>query len=308
MTQHPDNQHAVATPVPARELAVPVAGGELAVLHWPGDPALGAADATPVVAVHGITANGQVWAPLARRLPGRDVYAPDLRGRARSRGLPGPWGMAAHVADLLALLDSVAKAGPPGGDGKVVLLGHSMGGFVATLAASRHPERFARVVLVDGGLGLTVPPGDIDAQLDQVIGPAIRRLSMTFPDAESYRDFYRRHPGYAAAWGPDVRDVVDRDLIGTPPELRSSCVHAAIRADGADVLSNPQTAAAVGEVTVPIELLYAERGLLDQPQALYGPAMLDRSPVPVRLLPDTNHYTILLTDDATRAMAAAVRG
>jgi pimeloyl-ACP methyl ester carboxylesterase len=303
----PDTAAADAqTAPPGEEFTVPVAGGELAVLHWLGDPEQGAESAVPVVAVHGITSNGQVWVPLARQLPGHRIYAPDLRGRGRSRDLPEPYGMAAHVADLLALLDHIAETGPAGGDGRVVLVGHSMGGFVATLAAARHPERFAKVVLVDGGLGITAPPGDIDTQLDLVIGPAIRRLSMTFPDTEAYRDFYRQHPGYAAYWGPDVQRFVDRDLIGTPPGMRSSCVHDAIRTDGADVLSNPEITGAVREVTVPIELLYAERGLMDEPQALYD-ALVETSPVPVRLVPDTNHYSILLTGTAARAMAEAVR-
>lgn len=302
MTPPPAPSH----PGAPHELRVPVDGGELAVLHWPGDPERGAADAVPVVAVHGITSNDQVWAPLARRLPGRRIYAPDLRGRARSRDLPGPWGIAAHAADLLALLDAVAAAGPAGGDGRVALVGHSMGGFVAALAAARRPARFERVVLVDGGLGITAPPGDIDAQLDQVIGPAVRRLSMTFPDAEAYRDFYRKHPGYAAHFGPDVERVLDRDLIGTPPRLHSSCVHDAIRADGADVLGNPEITGAIREIAAPVELLHAERGLLDEPQALYGPALLDACPVPTRPVPDTNHYSILLADHAVRTLAEAV--
>ncbi|WP_425470408.1 alpha/beta fold hydrolase [Streptomyces diacarni] len=84
--------------------------------------------------------------PLGRAvLPGASLYAPDLRGRAASADLPGPYGLAAHVADVLALLDHL-------GQRRAVLIGHSMGGFVAALAAARHPSRVAGTVLVDGGL------------------------------------------------------------------------------------------------------------------------------------------------------------
>ncbi|WP_258037105.1 alpha/beta fold hydrolase [Streptomyces sp. SM14] len=289
--------------LPVTELRVPLADGDLAVSHWPGDPAHGADDAEPVVALHGITANGRVFDALARRLPERHLYAPDLRGRAGSRRLPGPYGLGAHVRDLIALLDHLGRTGPR----RVVLLGHSMGAFTAALAAAHHPERFRRVLLVDGGLGITAPPGDIDAQLDAVIGPAMRRLDMTFPDRDAYRAFFAAHPALAAHWGEDVRGYVDRDLVGEPPALRSSCVKQAIREDGADVLGNPDITAAAHRIDVPAELLWAERGLLDEPQGLYDEQRVAGSPVPARPVPDTNHYSILLADHATRALARAVR-
>ncbi|MDB1088003.1 alpha/beta hydrolase [Streptomyces sp. ACA25] len=284
------------------ERGVPVAGGDLAVTCWPGDPA-----AEPVIALHGITANSRTFTALARELSDRPVYAPDLRGRAGSRALPGPYGLTAHVSDVLALHDHLA----PGR--QVTLLGHSMGAFVAALAASRHPGRYSRVVLADGGLGFPAPPGtDLDAQLEAVIGPAMRRLSLTFPDRAAYRAFFRDHPALAAHWGPDIETYVDHDLTGSPPALRSSCLLEAVRADGADVLTGPVTPGALRRLTVPATLLWAERGLLNEPQGLYDAARvaaagLAGTAVTARAVPDTNHYTILLAPHGVRALAEEVR-
>ncbi|RKN06320.1 alpha/beta hydrolase [Streptomyces radicis] len=302
----------------AVEHVVPVRGGDLAVTHWPARGAAG----PPVIALHGITSNGRFLAPLARALAanGTPVHAPDLRGRGASRQLPGPYGLSAHVADVLALADALGDAaGGTGGDTAVdargprpILLGHSMGAFVAALAAATHPGRFARLVLVDGGLGFPAPAGhDIDALLDAVIGPAMRRLSLTFPDRASYHAYFREHPALADHFGDDLRHHLDRDLVGEPPMMRSACVLDAVRADGADVLSDPATLAAVHRLRDPATLLLAERGLLNEPRALYDPervaaAGLDPATVTVHQVPDTNHYTILLAEHAVAAVAAAV--
>ena len=48
------------------QLAVPVAGGELSVLHWAAD----SPQAPVVVLLHGITSNAMVWARVAHELDG----------------------------------------------------------------------------------------------------------------------------------------------------------------------------------------------------------------------------------------------
>jgi len=284
-----------------RELTVPVRGGELAVSQWPGT-------GEPAVALHGITANGRAFAAVADALGDAPLLAPDLRGRAGSCRLPGPYGLGAHVEDVIALLDHLGRE-------RTVLVGHSMGAFVAALTAARHPDRVAGVVLVDGGVGFPAPEGtDIDTLLEAVIGPAMRRLAMTFPDREAYRAFFREHPALGPHWSDAVQTYVDRDLVGQEPELRSSCVLEAVRADGADVLADPEVLAAVAtaRATVPITLLWAERGLLDEPQGLYDEGRLaaaglgGATGMTVRCVPDTNHYSILLTPRATEAIRAAV--
>ncbi len=283
---------------PFEESGVPVAGGDLAVLRWPATRP----DAPVVLALHGITANGLSWARVAHHLAGRvTLLAPDLRGRAASAGLPGPYGVDSHVADVMALADASGARRP-------VLAGHSMGGFLTALAAVRAPDRFGAALLVDGGVGFPAPEHlDPDELITAVIGPAMRRLSMTFPDRSAYRDFWRGHPALARHWRPWVDAYVQRDLVGEEPALRSSCVLDAVRADGVGLFA-PEVLDAVHRLPGPAHLLWAERGLMDEPQALYderrlAAAGLDDGPVrPVRV-PDTNHYTLLVGDDGARTVA-----
>src|SRR4051794_8675431 len=95
-------------------------GGQL-VHVWPGTRP----DAPVVLAAHGITANGLSWGPVAEQLDGAvTLLAPDLRGRAGSSHLPGPYGLARHADDLAAILDDR-------GVRQAVLVGHSMGAYVA---------------------------------------------------------------------------------------------------------------------------------------------------------------------------------
>jgi len=283
-----------------RTLDVPVDGGTLRVGVW--------GEAGPVVlAVHGITANHRTWDLVADRLPDVRLVAPDLRGRGRSATLPGPFGMARHAADLAAVLAAVAPDPAPG---PAVVLGHSMGAFVAVTLAHIHPGRVARLVLVDGGLPLTPPPGwDDAAVLAAVLGPAAERLSMTFPTRAAYQDFWRVHPAFAADWGPAVARYVDYDLTGAEPALRPSAVLAAVQEDSAEIHSAATVGPALAALAHPTVFLRAPRGLRDEPPGLYPEpevaAWAARLPgLRWATVPDVNHYTVLLTDRGADAVAA----
>jgi pimeloyl-ACP methyl ester carboxylesterase len=184
---------------------VPVRGGSLAAFRFGApDP-----DATLVLAAHGITANSRSWLPVARALDGRaQLIAPDLRGRGESRSLPEPFGMAAHAADLIAVLDHV-------GAERAVLAGHSMGAYVAARVGADHPNRLEAAVLVDGGLVLPGSEGvDPQAFLDAFLGPSIERLRMRFESPEAYRAFWRDHPAFKRT------GVSDEDLAAFRPRSR----------------------------------------------------------------------------------------
>jgi pimeloyl-ACP methyl ester carboxylesterase len=271
-----------------------------------------------VVAVHGITANGLSWRRVAdevdhRHGPGQVRFlAPDLRGRGGSRCVPGPYGLAAHVGDL-ASMASIFGAAP-------LLVGHSMGAFISALAVATHPDRFSGAVLVDGGLAFPAPADlDIDAALTAVIGPAMDRLSMRFAGLGEYLSFWDAHPSLGPALhgdsGEAVRQYLSHDLVEDeeqPGRWRSSCVLDAVRADGADVLADAATHAAVRQAVglgKPVELVWARRGLLNESQGLYDEARLEALEVPpeVRVTAvDANHYDVILEELGVSAIADAI--
>jgi pimeloyl-ACP methyl ester carboxylesterase len=270
------------------ESNVAVAGGELAVL------ALGPDSAPPVLSIHGITANALAWAPVAAALHGRGrLIAPDLRGRAHSAALPAPYGTGAYVEDLLALLDAR-------GLGRVPVIGHSLGAYIACRLAVEHPERVSRLLLVDGGL--TMPNietvEDPQAFIAAFLGPALERLHLTFPSRRAYLDWWREHPAFA---GHDVEPqhlarYVERDARGQEPEIRSSVREEAVRADASELLTLGSWAP---RLSTPALLLCAERGLLDEPSPMqpiglareWARGARDRR---AELIEGTNHYTITL--------------
>jgi pimeloyl-ACP methyl ester carboxylesterase len=284
------------------------------------DLTVGAAgpDAPVVLAVHGITANGLSWRRVADEVDRRHgsgavrFLAPDLRGRGDSRTAPGPYGLATHVDDLTQIA-SVFGAAP-------LLVGHSMGAFISALAVARHPDRFRGAVLVDGALAFPVDASvDIDAALQAVIGPAMDRLRMRFDGPAGYIDFWSQHPALGPVLrgpgGDAARAYIEHDLVedpDAPGKWRSSCVLDAVRADGADVMVDSEAHAAVATAVdhgVPLELVWARRGLLDEPQGLYDADRLAALHLPeaVRTTEvDANHYDVIMGEAGVAAVVDAV--
>ena len=284
---------------------VPVAGGDLLVARWSTDPS-----APVVIAPHGITASHTSWPHVAEALADDvTLVAPDLRGRGASASLPGPYGMAAHADDLVAIMDHL-------GLDRATVAGHSMGAFVATVAAVRHPNRVKSVVLIDGGIPLPMAEGlDVDQILNAVIGPAMARLSMTFPSREAYHDFWKQHPAFAdaGAWNAVTEAYVDYDLTGEEPELRSKVSADAVRADATDTLVDDTATKAIEQLECPATLVWAPRGLMNQTPGLYTEEVVEglRDRLGDRfddvLVDDVNHYTITLLPRGAAVVADVIK-
>lgn len=98
----------------------------------------------PIVLVHGIRLHAHVWSHFGRRFSDRyHILALDQRGHGDSG-----WGPGEHYnpEEFYEDLCAVVKAR---GLKKFTLVGHSMGGRVSMLYASRHPETLERLVFVD---------------------------------------------------------------------------------------------------------------------------------------------------------------
>ena len=109
-------------------------------VHVAGDPAN-----PPIILLHGFPESHRTWRHVVPDLA-RDhfVIAPDQRGYARSSKPEGVENYAPEmiVADLIALADHF--------DIKTfTLVGHDWGGAVSWMAALRHPDRIARLVIIN---------------------------------------------------------------------------------------------------------------------------------------------------------------
>jgi pimeloyl-ACP methyl ester carboxylesterase len=264
-----------------------VGDGELSVTEF------GPADAPAVLLVHGITSSSRAWLAVTRHLPGLRLIAPDLRGRGRSSRLPPSTGLRHHAADLARVLDDL-------GVGPIPVVGHSMGAFVAVALAAARPDAVASLVLVDGGLPLERPVGD-------VLGPITARLAREFAGFDEARAFWHAHPAFAGREVPDLDAYSDYDLVGEPPHLRPAATPEAIAADALDLYGPDWYLEALRGLPGEVPLLRAPRGLVDEPGGLYPE--LPRNPVPavtVTDVPDCNHYTIVMTDPGAGIVARSI--
>lgn len=102
-------------------------------------------DAESIIFLHGFPESARTWRHQLAALAGDyRVVAPDQRGFARSSkpGSVDDYTPDKPVADLIALTDML-------GIGRFTLVGHDWGGAVAWLAALTHPDRVARLVIVN---------------------------------------------------------------------------------------------------------------------------------------------------------------
>jgi len=173
----------------------------------------------PLVLLHGFKDAGPTWQFVVDCLPESwSCVAPDWRGFGGSGRAPGGYWFPDYFADLDVLLDALV----PHQRARVV--GHSMGGNVASLYAGIRPSRLAWLVNLEGlGLPRTVPasaPARYREWLDQLrASPRSHRYHSleqftTLLQARNPRLSAERARFIAAAW---TRSAGDRRELAADP-------------------------------------------------------------------------------------------
>ena len=113
--------------------------------------AWGRPGAPPVVLLHSLGDESSDWDEVAAALADScRLYAVDLRGHGKS-DWPGEYAAELLADDVVAFLDALGLA-------EVTLIGHSLGGVVSYLLASRYQHRVTRLVLEDPAPPWPRPP------------------------------------------------------------------------------------------------------------------------------------------------------
>ena len=154
--------------------------------------------ATFVIA-HGAWSGGWSWKKIRERLGarGHEVFTPTYTGLGERAHLARPeYGLETHVQDVLGVLEYEDLS-------EVILLGHSYGGMVATVAADRAPQRIRRLAYLDA-----FAPRDGQCLLDLVgAEERARRLALIESEGEGWR----------IPPNPPPPDTSEEDLAWTLP-------------------------------------------------------------------------------------------
>jgi natural product biosynthesis luciferase-like monooxygenase protein/amino acid adenylation domain-containing protein len=155
---------------------------------------------TTCLLLHGIGDSGAVWDGVVPRLQGRyRVLSVDLRGHGESSwDLDGRYTVQDYLDDVLRAIDLLRL-------GRLILVGHSLGGEIALRIAAAHSERIARLVLVDFGPGR-------DRAAREAIETAVRNGIRNYRSIDDY-----------------ARRVMERQPL-TSPRTARHLAHASLRA------------------------------------------------------------------------------
>ncbi len=184
-----------------------------------------------LVLLHGSGQQAGAWAAVAPGLafPGEGaaytVHVLDLPGHGDSGPVEGALPMAELVSGVEAYVGSLA--------GPATLVGNSLGAWLATIQAHRHPETVARAVLVNGGALLNIPAEGLT--LTPSNREEARRVMAAVRDPESPQLSDEELDDLVARSGTGATSRMMQDMPGLVGHLLEG---------------------RLGEVTVPVEIVW----------------------------------------------------
>ena len=202
-------------------------------------------EGVPLVMIHGVIAEGMLYARTLRRLAGAGfrVIAVDSAGHGRTAGLGRRgWSWDNHVDLHHRVLDHL-------GIERAVFLGHSMGGRIVVDLAARRPERAIAVIPVNAAIGGLWDKLTASVALVPPLFPLGVGLLVTDTAISALQG--RRHVGSLARLA--APSLADR--IRSAPSLPAA-LFATARAQGSlDTLRD------LGDDGVPVIVLHGDRDL-----------------------------------------------
>jgi len=249
----------------------------LALHEW-RDPGL-----PRVVCLHGVRNHGRHFAPLATRLTGYHVLAPDLLGHGRSPWEP-PWDIASH---LDAIVETV-------GARESILIGHSFGGRLAFELAARAPKLVPKLVLLDPAILL---PGHV--ALAAAENARLDKSYVSFDELIERR--YDESQLYFAPRELVVEDLASHVETDEDGRVRYRYCQSAVVAAYGEMASTPPR---FEDVRVPTLLVLGERSYLPYEHMLEAHRAALGDLLEVVVVPGGHSVTWDALDETSAAIAA----
>ncbi len=257
----------------------------LHVVQWGVDGEHG----TPIVCVHGLTANAFYFQLLADSLSQHHrVIAYDLRGRGDSDKPESGYSVPVHAEDLARLIDVLGLERP-------IVIGHSLGAMIALYFAAHYPDKIRQLVLIDAGLPL---PWKTPEEQPAWLTTAINRLGTPVPSFAEYIARLKQAPFLGPYWNQYVERYFEHDVYQhSDGSVSAKCLRAAAIEEGTHY-DEAQPEQQWANVQVPTLLLRAGQGMFSEndqlvPEEYVADALREFKDCRYVNFPSLNHYTIL---------------
>ncbi len=234
-----------------------LAGCECSVAEWNPD------GKTIVLALHGWLDNLATFETLARHMPEIRLIAIDFPGHGHSAHIDQ--GKAYYFIDGLFLIDDLIEHFQID---SVNLLGHSMGGAIATIYAATQPNRMANLILIEALGPVTSPISDTQSSLNKAL---TQRRALKSKRKPVYATFDQ-----ALAARAEVSEI-EPNLIKPLVERALTCVEGGytwradsrLRIPSTMRMSEEQMRSLIPDIKAPTLLIEAKSGLLQAKGAEY---------------------------------------
>lgn len=251
-------------------------------------------DGPLLLMMHGLTANAHAFDGLvvAGLFPDYNVVSVDLRGRGLSDHPAFNYTQEDHAKDIIGVMDHLKAE-------KVLLLGHSFGGYLGFYLATNYPERVEKLIVLDAA-------AKMNPNIVEMLGFSFARFSNTFPSFNDYIAEVKKAP-YNDIWDKEMLSYYHADVKTAP----DGSVHT--RSNLTDILecsvglSNIDWPYYISSITQPVLLINAldvytlGEPLLPEQYAKDTVAMLKNGQY---VGVEGNHQTMLYGDGANEIVKA----
>ncbi len=152
-----------------------------------------------ILFMHGLTANAHAFDGLiaAGLSPAFNVISVDLRGRGESDAPETGYTMREHADDIIGLMCELKTE-------KMILAGHSFGGFLALYLANFFPEKVDKLILIDAA-------ANMHPKTKEMLGSALGRLGQKYDSIDAYLQKMKSAP-YLQFWDDQMLSYYRADI------------------------------------------------------------------------------------------------
>lgn len=257
-----------------------------------------------VVALPGLGSSAWAWESLAEAAPDLNLYAISLAGRGGSHAAQGAKGLEGHARMVAAVVEELGLE-------DVVVVGHSMGAYLAPLVAQQLNGRVKHLVLVDGGIRPAFPFFMSAGLTRMVFRSQLKKARGPFPTIEAVLKKARVGPMLAdrPELTPQIIRMLDRELGGTPGARTALTDVERCADDAADTFFGPSFEPALAALTVPAYVILAENAKKAGQKPFISDARVKTAVAQQPLLAKVtrltgNHITVVFEPEVIEAIRA----